>query len=200
MLLAATAAFGQESAYTPLFDGETLGGWTVENSDGSNFVVDGGVLRVNGPGGWLRSRDRYRNFDLRVEVRFLTDDADSGIFLRVAGDGETFARGWPAGSYQVQTREIAANRSTRPLLLADVYRHGMPQGRTEHDASAMFDAVRPTGDWQELRIQVNADSVVVLLNGTPVTQAYEVADRAGYVGLQGETDTVEYRAVEIRER
>lgn len=186
--------------FRPLFDGETLNGWVVENTDAGNFTVQDGVLRANGPGGWLRTEETYMDFDLRVVFRFLTDDADSGVFVRVGDTESTFARGWPAGSYQVQTRDISTNRTERPRLLGDVYRHGMADGETVYDAEAAFAAARETGVWQEFKISVTGDSLLVDLNGTPITRAQDIAIPSGFIGIQGETDTVEFRTIEIKER
>ncbi len=196
------AAQGAQEAdeFTPLFDGQTLNGWVVENTDAGNFSVRDGVLRVEGPGGWLRSEGRYADFDLRVDFRFLTDEADSGIFVRANDTSSTFARGWPAGSYQVQTRDISTNRTERPRLLGDIYRHGMPDGETDYDADEAFAAFRDTGQWQTFEIEVAGDSILVTLNGVPITRARGITNRSGYIGLQGETDTVEFRSIEIRQR
>jgi alkaline phosphatase D len=185
--------------FIPLFDGETLDGWVVENTDAGNFSVQNGILRVDGPGGWLRSEETYSNFDLRVEFRFLTDDADSGVFVRASDTSSTFARGWPSGSYQVQTRDITSNLSDRPLLLGDIYRHGMPDGETDYDADAAQEVFREIGEWQEFEITVAGDSLLVHLNGVPITRARGLANPSGYLGIQGETDTVEFRAIEIQE-
>src|SRR5688572_6560577 len=86
--------------FVPLFDG-TLRGWVVENSESGNFSAAGGILRVEGPGGWLRSEREYADAVIRAEFRFLTADADSGLFVRARSTGG-FGRGWPASSYQVQ--------------------------------------------------------------------------------------------------
>ena len=72
-------------SFTRMFDG-TQDGWFVENTEAGNFSVADGVLRVEGPSGWLRSGRRYGNFAMRIQFRFLTADADSGIFVR-APDG-----------------------------------------------------------------------------------------------------------------
>ena len=62
---AATALAAQEGAgaqaFVPLFDG-TLNGWTIESSAAGSFSVRDGVLRVEGPSGWLRSAGQYRDF------------------------------------------------------------------------------------------------------------------------------------------
>ncbi len=183
-------------SFIPLFNGETLAGWHVENTEANNFYVEDGALRVEGPEGWLRSEEQYSDFTLRVVFRFLTDDADSGIFVRVTGD-RPFARGWPGGSYQVQTRDVSKNRTTSPRLIGDIYRHRMPEGETIYDAEAALDVFRPTGEWQTFEIDVAGDSLTVMLNGTLVTRAGGIENPAGYIGLQGETGIVEYRSIEI---
>ena len=67
--------------FQALFDG-TLADWSVEHSEHDNFRLEDGVLRVEEPEGWLRHHDQFADFELEVEFRFLTEDADSGIFFR----------------------------------------------------------------------------------------------------------------------
>jgi hypothetical protein len=187
-------------SFTPLFDG-TLNGWTVENSDGKNFRIEKGILRVEGPQGWLRSAKEYGNFTLRVECRFLTDDADSGVFLRAPAPAtNVFIRGWPTNAYQVQVRDISRNRTTKPLWVGNLYRHGVAPGETVFDSDAAMKAVRPTGEWQLFEIEATDDRLTVTLNGVLVTRASNIVNPRGYIGIQGETGTLEYRKIEIGER
>ncbi len=82
LLLAVSACANAQappSDVTSLFDG-TLGQATIEN--GGAFTIEGGTLRAEGPEGWLRFPGLVRDFRLRVELRFLTDNADSGVFFR----------------------------------------------------------------------------------------------------------------------
>src|SRR5688572_8880794 len=82
MLLAAGASTTGAQlvpGFVPLFEG-TLGQATIEN--GGAFTIDNGVLRADGPEGWLRFPSLVRDFRLRVELRFLTANADSGVFFR----------------------------------------------------------------------------------------------------------------------
>ena len=191
-------AVGQDSgqAFTRLFDG-TLKGWVVENTEAGNFSVADGLLRVEGPSGWLRSERRYEHFVMRIEFRFLTADADSGIFLR-APDGPTFGRGWPNNSYQVQLR-VPSTPSRLPPL-GGIFRHGMPAGETAFDASLVEMLFGGVAAWQTVEIDVDGEVLLVRLNGTRVTRAANVAPTSGFIGIQGETGALEFRAIEIRER
>jgi hypothetical protein len=109
MLPLALANAQSENAFVELFDG-TLDNWRIAFTDSGNIRVADGVLRVEGPNGWIRSRMRYGDLRAEIEFRFLTEDADSGIFLRADPD-RTFARGWPDGG----RRRIRADSPARLL-------------------------------------------------------------------------------------
>ena len=181
-----------------LFDGRSLQGWTAKNTTPTTFSVKDGFIHVEGNSGWLQSEREYSNFRLRAEVRFLTDNADSGVFVRAVGDS-IFLRGWPGNSYQVQARDVTRNQSANPVLIGNIYRHGNPGGMTNFDSAEALRAAKPTGEWQTLDIEVRGDSLSVTLNGTVITRASGLANPRGYVGLQGEAGIVQYRKVEIQE-
>jgi hypothetical protein len=194
LLLVAGAAFaGAQPApgFSPLFDG-TLENATIEN--GGAFTIEDEVLRAEGPEGWLRFAPLVRDFRLRVELRFLTDNADSGVFFRALPDG-AFARGWPNHSYQVQLLNPMAGGALPPV--GGLFRHGMPPGETSLDRDAVRAAFTGTGEWQLLEIEVVSTELRVSLNGTPVTQASAIEDVAGYIGIQSETSAVEFRRIDI---
>ena len=194
VLLLAVSAYAAAQAppgFTPLFDG-TLGQATIEN--GGAFTIEGGVLRADGSEGWLRFPPLVRDFRLRVELRFLTDNADSGVFFRALPDG-AFARGWPNRSYQVQLLNPLAGGSLPPV--GGLFRHGMPPGETTLDRDAVLAAFTGTGEWQLLEIEVVGTELTVELNGAPVTRATGISDVAGYIGIQSETSAVEFRRIDI---
>jgi hypothetical protein len=216
--LSGTASPAQ-SSNVPLFDGKSLQGWSVVNTNvggmrrgvpapasisessgaaNNTFTVKDGSLRVEGPNGWLKSNAQYGDFRLRVEVRFLTDNADSGIFVRAIGDS-IFLRGWPGNSYQIQARDVTRNQTTNPILIGNIYRHGNPGGVTDFNAAAAMQAARGTGEWQVIEIEVRGSELTVQLNGVMVTRATGVANSTGHIGIQAEAGIVEYRAIEILE-
>jgi hypothetical protein len=186
------------AGFVPLFDG-TLNGWVIENTTANNFTVRDRILRVEGPQGWLRSQAQYGDFALRVEVRFLTDDADSGIFFRAPGPASnTFMRGWPANAYQVQVRDITRNKATNPIWIGNLYRHRVAPGETSFDSDAALKAAKPTGEWQLIEMDVTGDRLTVHLNGTLVTRASNIVNPRGHIGVQGETGALEYRIIAVR--
>jgi hypothetical protein len=188
---ASTTGAQPEPGFVPLFDG-TLGQATIEN--GGTFTIEDGVLRAEGPEGWVRFPSLVRDFRLRVELRFLSDNADSGVFFRALPDG-TFARGWPNRSYQVQLLNPLGGSQLPPV--GGLFRHGMPPGETTLDREAVQAAFTGTGEWQLLEIELIGTELTVELNGAPVTKAAGIADVAGYIGIQSETSAVEFRRIDI---
>jgi hypothetical protein len=177
--------------WSSLFDG-TLGQATIEN--GGTFTLENGVLRAEGPEGWLRFPGEYRDVRLRMELRFTTSNGDSGVFLRAKPD-RAFARGWPNRSYQVQLLNPLAGGTLPPI--GGIFRHGMPASETLLDREAVSRAFTGTGEWQLLEIELVGTELRVALNGVPVTTASGIAEMAGSIGIQSETSAVEFRRIDI---
>ena len=197
-MIVLAASLAQTGNFTGLFDGQSLRGWTPRNTTPATFSVKDGLIRVEGTSGWLQSDREYADFRLRVEVRFLTDNADSGIFVRAVGDS-IFLRGWPGNSYQVQARDVTRNQSANPILIGNIYRHGNRGGETNFDSAAALRVAKPTSEWQTLEIEVRGETLNVSLNGTTITRATGLVNPRGTIGLQGEAGIVEYRSVQIQE-
>jgi len=183
----------QQGAYFDLLDPQ-LSQWSVVDAEPGTFVWEDGVLRVTGPNGWLRSKRMYADFDLEVQFRFLTDDADSGIFFRAVG-AEPFLRGWPNQAYQLQMRNPATQSRFPPL--GGLFRHGMPEDDTRFDDALARSVTRAAGQWQTLEITVAGERVTARINGTPVLEAQGIGNGSGYIGIQGETPSLEFRSVRI---
>ena len=152
------------------------------------------MLRAEGPEGWLRFPPLVRDFRLRVELRFLTDNADSGVFFRALPDG-AFARGWPNRSYQVQLLNPAAGQ-----LAATRRRPVSPRHAARRDdARSRCRRARVHGDRRmaAARDRGRGRGAHGALNGAPVTKASGIADVAGYIGIQSETSAVEFRRIDI---
>ncbi len=184
--------------FVPLFGAEGLDGWVFEEAEADSFKLNDGVLVVQGEHGWLRSPREYGDFILRAEFRFVTLDADSGIFLR-AGLGTPFIRGWPGNAYQVQTRDITLNASNSPLPLAQLYRHQIEDGNTQYQFTRVHDLYTGVGEWQRYEIRVLGDQLTVTFNGEIVTMAENIVNASGYLGFQSETGIIEFRNLMIYE-
>ena len=188
-------AHGQSMEPTELLDDE-LSRWTIENTAADNFRMIESVLEVREPEGWLKSTETFSNFELVTEFRFMTVDADSGIFVRALGENE-FVRGWPNQSYQVQLRN-PLGESPFPAV-GGLFRHGMANGATAYDEDLASAVSLPTGEWQTLMVRVTGDELSVTLNDVEITRASGLANDTGYIGIQGETGALEFRSLRLRE-
>src|SRR5688572_13734376 len=189
----ATGAIRGQAAFVQMFDG-TLKGWVVENTTANNFTVSGGTLRVEGPAGWLRTERQFTDFTARLRFRFLTADADSGVFFRTTGATQ-FMRGWPNNGYQVQLRNPATESRLPPV--GGLFRHGMPNGDITFDPAAVGKLSRGTNEWQDLEFTVGGETLTVRFNDAEVTRAGNIVRQTGYIGLQAEVGAVEFRSIEI---
>jgi hypothetical protein len=169
-------------------------GWVVENSATSNFTISNGALRVEGPSGWLRSERQFTDFTMRIRFRFLTADADSGVFFRTTGAAQ-FMRGWPNNAYQVQLRNPATE--SRLPAVGGLFRHGMPPGDLAFDQAAAEKLSRGTNEWQDLEFTVSGETLTVRFNGSEVTRAGNIVRQPGYVGLQAEVGALEFQSIEV---
>jgi hypothetical protein len=95
---------------------------------------------------------------------------------------------------------MSRNTTTNPYWVGNLYRHRVAPGETTFDADAAMRAVKPTGEWQVFEIEAVGDRVTARLNGVLVLDARGIVNPRGFIGIQGETGTLEYRAIEIQER
>jgi hypothetical protein len=187
---------GAQSVAAPSLGG-ALAGWTAQNASPTTFTMRDGVLRVEGTDGWLKSNREYGDFTFRGEFRFLTDDTDSGIYVRAVA-ATPFIRGWPNQSYQVQVRNPRGQSRFPPV--GGLFRHGMPDGELTFEPSDATRLSKANGEWQAIEIAVVGNALTVRLNGAEISRATNIANARGYVGIQAEAGVIEFRNIELVER
>jgi len=146
----------------PLFDGQSLLGWTAEN--GCEARAENGLLVLSAGDGWLRSDHTYADFVLHVEWKALKkSEYDAGIYIRTPREGKPF----PGGGYQVNLLE------------------GKEGNIGNLPGAASTGLVKP-GDWNEFDITVIGDTVALSINGKPAYKVGGLKHVSGCVGLQCE--------------
>lgn len=91
----------QAQTWQPLFDGQTLNGWTASENPAS-FRVEDGAIVCNGPRAHLFytgsvENANFTNFEIRLEWKSETG-TNSGVFFHTAFQDS----GWPEQGYEVQ--------------------------------------------------------------------------------------------------
>ncbi|MHB8861412.1 MAG: 3-keto-disaccharide hydrolase [Pirellulaceae bacterium] len=185
-----------ETGFTSLFNGRDLSEWEGGGSDASScWIVQDGLLQCTGADGpWLRSRNQFGNFTLRLEYR-VQAGGNSGVYVRVPADGDH--HGQDAG-IEVQILDDYSPR----------YRDLQP-----YQFSASLYAIAPAtpgsayraGAWNSLEIHCHDDRYKISHNGQVVVDVSqndypELTERLtkGFLGLQNHSEAVWFRHLRIR--
>ncbi|MGW9479876.1 family 16 glycoside hydrolase [Saccharomonospora azurea] len=179
--------------FVPLFDGETLDGWTQAGPGG--FEVDEcGLLQPHGGMGLLwYDQKTFDDFTMRVDFRVQDPADNSGVFVRFPDPQGDPWKPVDEG-YEVQIYENTDDPLTRT-------------GAIYTFAPAEPLATNPVGEWNTMEIEAIGQEYRVVLNGTEVATYTGDGSRGldGYVGIQNHADgqaageNVEFRNVWIKE-
>lgn len=185
-----------DSEFTPLFNGQDLSGWVIENN--AAFSVRDGLLVVNKGTGWLRSAGSYGDAIFHLDFRFLEDEANSGIFVRTAATSKKDKSGWPDNGYQIQCMDTLKP----PRHVASIIPYGGEGFTDEHhesDLDKIKQVYRGPREWNTYEITCRGEELTVKLNGVVVTKAWNIKNTRGHVGIQAENGLLEFRNLGIKE-
>ncbi len=166
----------QQNQWIPLFNGKDLTGWVVMH--GAKFTVQNGELRLVGGMGWLRTKEKYQDFELKLEWKALGPRYDSGIFLRCGLEGKP----WPKEAWQVNLRYN---------MLGGLVKGSWPMVPAESP-------VLPPGKWNTMRIRCQGTHVTLWINGKKNWTFDRLDPGAGYIGIQAEEKPFAFRKIQIR--
>ena len=199
----------RRNGFLQLFDGRTLTGWhTYQQSPGvtSGWTVDGGAIRTDGNARDLVSDQQYSSFELDLEWK-VAPGANSGIFYWAnEGTGEIYEN-----APEMQVLDNLGHPDGKSPLTAAGSLYGL--------SPAPLTAVKPVGEWNQVRIIVHGSKVQQWLNGVRVVDvnfdSREMKDkiaaskfkdwltfgksRRGHLGLQSHGGTVWFRNIRIKD-
>ncbi len=159
-----------------VFNGTNLDGW-VKMGEGS-FTVTNGVLHVEGGKGWLRTEKEFGDFVLEAEWRGLVTNYNSGFFIRAPLDGNP----WATNVWQVNTKQSAIGE----LL----------QG-SKKIVTNTVPAVA-AGEWVKFRVEAHGTNLLLDVDEKRAWEFHSLEPARGYVGIQAEGRTCEFRNVSVR--
>jgi hypothetical protein len=182
-----------------LFNGINLEGWQVIGNKVDTWQVKDGILFTEAKGGgWISTKDQYKDFELELEYR-IPEEGNSGVFLRAPHDGDPWIDGMEIQLLDDQAEihsELKKWQYTGSL-------YGI-QG-PENPKS------KKPGQWQKMKIHCAGPIIKVTLNDELINEI-NVIDymdmektnpgikrRKGYIGLQNHDTKIEFRHIKIRE-
>ncbi len=165
-----------EPGFVPLFDGSTLGGWTIQDGlDATWFVKDGAITKTewSEPMTWLRSSRTSENFDFRCDF-FIHGWTEGGIYLHAPEHGRPTWCGMQFKIFLLPDKEPRVNSmgSIFPVVAPKII-------NVKRDGA--WNTMRILMEWPRLQAWVNNEVVQDL----DVESGPELARRlrSGYLGL-----------------
>ncbi len=191
-LLLISPLAAQESDFTPLFDGQSLSGWSVQQGPESAFYVSDSAINVHDGSNfptWLRSDRHYENFDFRGEY-YVKGWTNSGLYLHAPEHGRNTWTGLKIAIFHQQDVEPRpeSNGAIFPLV---------PPSKVN---------VRNRGEWNTFRIVMDWPKLQVWMNDEPVQDVnleenpelrYRL--RRGYLGIESLGYPIRFRKLRIKE-
>ena len=178
------------SSRVNLFNGKNLDGWESDPPEQISdwTAVEGELLVENNKekASIIWTTSSFRDFEVECEYITLTDDYDSGLFIR-------------GMSHQVQ---IGISRSLQKDMTACIYAPGDEQGSYPGQTDKV-EEFHKVGEWNHLKVLVTGKRIQTFLNGEPmVDYTGVVLVDEGPIGLQlhgGAHMSDKFRNLSLRE-
>ncbi len=176
-VLAALPTSATAQAWTTLFDGSSLDGWTALGN--ANWELEYSAVSANSGNGFLVSEDSYGDFELTLEF-WVDEPANSGIFIRCSDPQSVNDR----NCYEVNIYDTRADQTYRT-------------GGIVHLAAPSA-VINAGGQWNTYHITARGSQLAVILNGTQLVYTSDDQFASGPFALQYGAGTVRFRNVKIR--
>lgn len=184
-----------EKLFRPLFNGKDFDGWEASAGDAKTAwkVADGCLVCTGKAGPWLRSREEYGDFELRLEYK-VAAGGNSGVYVRVPKDGDHHGAG--AGiEVQLLDDQAKKHRDLKPYQYT---------GSLYAIAPATKHVGKPAGEWNSLSIECQGKRYRVVHNSELILDADDRSQpelkgrkTTGYLGLQNHRSEIWFRNVRI---
>lgn len=188
----ATKPPADDASFQPLFNGKDLTGWKKVGGEATYRVEGDTIVGEVGPGPntFLRTEETYGDFVLKLEFKLVVP-GNSGIQFRShqkEEDGKVFGyqmeidptdRKWSGGIY---------DESRRGWLYS---LKDMPEKQAAYKQN----------DWNEYVIRAKGDHIQTWVNGVPVTDMRDDADKEGFIALQvhsGKEGKIVWRNIRLK--
>jgi hypothetical protein len=196
LTFAADAGNSQTLAAVPLFNGKDFTGWKLFVPDpavdpATVWSVKDGVIHCTGtPHGYFRTTQKYGNYRLTLEWRWVKQGGNSGVLLHIQDKDEV----WPT-SFEAQLMHENAG-DIWVIGGAEFNEHrGNVDRRVpkKHPTSE-----KPLGEWNEYEIVCKGDTLKLWVNGVLQNEGTGLNFTQGYIGFQSEGAPIEFRNIVLQ--
>ena len=186
-----------ECKKTELFNGQDLSGWVgfVDPASGVPAsevysVKDGNIHVAGQPFGYLRTAEKYGDYKLHIEWRWIGEGTNSGIFHRVQ-DGDKI---WP-NAIECQ---LCSGRAGDYVMLGGSKISDIECVGEFPVKDRVGNYEKPIGEWNEADIVCQGGKITVYINGQLQNEC-TTNTTEGYIALQSEGGPIEFRNIFIKE-
>jgi hypothetical protein len=193
LIITSSALYGQKQKKVELFNGKDLSNWTFTLKDPSVdpktvFTVRDGVINIKGdPFGYMRTKKTYKNYTLHVEWRYPVEASNSGVFIHGQLPDtiwlkciECQLKAGSAGDFVCMNGSDMKERTNKSSRMV---------------AKAAPSSEKPIGEWNTMEVKCLGSTIEVTVNGVVQNKGSELNVTEGYICLQSEGKTVEFRNV-----
>jgi hypothetical protein len=176
-----------------LFNGKDLSGWIFYLKDKSVnpaevFMVRDGVIHITGsPFGYMRTRDTYSDYRLRLEWRWPVEATNSGVFIHSQVPDTIWIK-----TIECQ---LAAGNAGDLLCMngTDMNEHRDKSSiivKKMHPSSE-----KPVGEWNTMEVICKSNTIEVIINGILQNKGTGLNVSSGHICLQSEGKDIQFRNV-----
>ncbi len=155
------------------------------------FIMKDGILQITGvSSGYLRTKEIYSNFTMKLEWRWTKTLGNSGVLVHIQPKDSI----WPV-CYQVQQRADAAGDI--------ICMNGLWAKECTDSVKFTVNKLKPSNEkavteWNSMEVTCKNKTITVLVNGELQNKITGLTVRKGFIGFQNEGKPLEFRNLKIQ--
>jgi hypothetical protein len=182
-----------ENETVQLFNGKDLTNWVFYLKDPkvdptTVFTVKNGVINISGnPFGYMRTKESFSDYKLKIEWRWPAEATNSGVFVHGQQPDTIWLK-------CIECQLKAGNAGDFVCM------NGADMNERTNKASMSVKKMaasseKPTGEWNSMEVTCSGNTIEVVVNGVLQNKGTNVNVTQGSICLQSEGKDIEFRNV-----
>ncbi|GIW95696.1 MAG: hypothetical protein KatS3mg110_3745 [Pirellulaceae bacterium] len=185
-----------------LFDGKSLDAWTFYLQDPNAKLEDvwtirDGVLVCRGrPVGYLRTKEEFSDYELRLEWRWPkgSSGGNSGVLVHCTTPNALGV--WPKS---IEVQLASGNAGDFWVIGTEISIPDVEKRRMGRRHLNLTDgSEKPIGQWNEMVVICRGDTIKVYVNGDLVNECSKASQTKGAIALQSEGAEIQFRNIRLK--
>jgi hypothetical protein len=154
------------------------------------------MLRATGKSkGYIRTEMPYADYKLQLEWRWPKNPGNSGVLAHVVNEDTLWPKSFECQLASGRAGDLSSYvdaRSKEEIVSRNPT--GYSTGRLPQKGPS---AEKPVGEWNQLEVVAEGNTLTVSVNGKQVNRLTEVTPAAGMIALQAEGTAIDFRNVKL---